>query len=216
MHGGIFMDDLLSSAFELPGLQDISTVFDESESAIVLKGTQTGLLRCPRCHSEHLHRHTKKDRTLLLPPIGDKPVRAQISLQKQFCVACKHTWWPKMSFASGKEQMTKSFKSHALSLLKFGTIKDVSLHLGVGWDTIKAIHKNHLQDLYQEVDMSEVEYISIDEFSIAKGHKYMTIIMEIKTGRILEAIEGRKVKDISSALERLKKKHPNLKVLRLT
>jgi transposase len=148
--------------------------------------------------------------------MGDKPAKAQISLQKQFCVTCKHTWWPKMSFANGKEQMTISFKNHALALLKFGTIKDVNLHLGVGWDTIKAIHKNHLQDRYQEIDMSDVEYISIDEFSIAKGHRYMTIFMEIKTGRIIEAIEGRKVEDISSALENLKKKHRNLKVLQLT
>lgn len=205
------MEDLLISAFNIPGLQDVSSVIDDSE--IVLKGTQAGLTTCPKCHSDHLHRHTKKDRTLILPPVGAKKVKVRVSLQKQYCVSCKHTWWPKMSFASGKEQMTSSFKSHALALLKFGTIKDVSLHLGVGWDTIKSIHKSHLLERYQHVEVREVEYISIDEFSIAKGHKYMTIIMDIKTGRILEAIEGRKIDDISSALSELKKKHPNLKPL---
>ena len=61
--------------------------------------------------------------------------------------------------------------------------------------------------------MSEVRYVSIDEFAIAKGHKYMTIVLDISTGRIIHAVEGRKSKDIGPFLEELKKKHPNLKLL---
>lgn len=61
--------------------------------------------------------------------------------------------------------------------------------------------------------MTEVEYISIDEFSIAKRHKYMTTIMDIKSGRILYAVEGLKREDIALAFQDLKKKHLNLKLL---
>ena len=37
--------------------------------------------------------------------------------------------------------------------------------------------------------------------------------MDIKTGRILYAVEGRKKEDIEPAFQELKKKHPNLKLL---
>ena len=75
--------------------------------------------------------------------------------------------------------MTNSFINHALDLLRFGAIKDVSDHLSTSWDVIKNIHKKHLEKRYKEVAMSDVEYVSIDEFSIAKRHKYMTVIANI-------------------------------------
>ena len=36
-----------------------------------------------------------------------------------------------------------------------------------------------------------VRYIGIDEFSIKKGHKYMTIFVDLSTGRILHVVEGK-------------------------
>ena len=81
---------------------------------------------------------------------------------------------------------------------------------------MKDIHKKFLKKRYEIIDLSEVEYVSIDEFSIAKRHKYMTTVMDIKTGRILYAVEGRKQRDISSSLEELKKKHLSLKLLQWT
>jgi transposase len=109
----------------------------------------------------------------------------------------------------GRKRMSHSFISYALELLKFGTIKDVADHLGVGWDLIKEIHLQELEVKYQEIPLSDVEYLSIDEFSIRKGHKYMTVISNIKTGRIIYAVEGRKQEDIEFFLQELKKKAQN-------
>ena len=85
----------------------------------------------------------------------------------------------------------------------------MSNHLHISWDIIKSIHKKYLKDRYEKIDMSEVEYVSIDEFSIAKRHKYMTIIVDIQTGRIIYAIEGRKKDDIEPILKELKKSTQN-------
>jgi transposase len=109
--------------------------------------------------------------------------------------------------------MTLSFVQYALELLRFGTIQDVSEHLGVSWDVIKDVHKRHLKDEYAEVDIASVKYVGIDEFSIAKRHKYMTVILDISTGRIIDAVEGRKREEISPILETLKKKLLVLKQL---
>jgi transposase len=127
-------------------------------------------------------------------------------VQKQACVSCKHSWWPKIPFTEGKQRMSNSFVSYALDLLKFGTIKDVANHLNIGWDVVKGIHKKYLGNLYEDIDISNIKYISIDEFAIAKRHKYMTIILDIQSGRIIYAIEGRKKKDIEPTLKELKKK----------
>lgn len=204
-------DAQLSSMFDLSGLTDIRVSVEEK--SIFIEGSLPGLPSCPSCNGKHLHRQTKRHRFLRLPPVGSKHAKVQVNCQKQYCVSCKATWWPKVPFANGIERMTHSFTSHVLDLLRFGTIKDVSKHLDMSWDVVKSIHKKTLQERYQEIDVSAVEYVSIDEFSIAKGHKYMTTIMDIKTGRILQAIEGRKKTDIAPYLQELKKKLPILKLL---
>jgi transposase len=108
----------------------------------------------------------------------------------------------------GMKRMTRSFIRYALELLKFGTIKDVANHVGVGWDAIKEIHKEALEKKYDNIPLSDVEYVAIDEFSIRKGHKYMTVISDLQTGRIIHAVEGRKEEDIEPFLQRLKKNPP--------
>lgn len=208
------MEDKLTSLFDLPTLQDVSLETDDH--SIHIEGTQPDPTNCPRCNGIHLHRKTRNNRFLRLPPLGGKTVTLLVFVQKRECVSCKYSWWPQLSFVTGRKRVTNSFTSYALELLRFGTIKDVGQHLGVGWDLIKGIHKDYLLDMYRDIDMSEVEYVSIDEFSIAKGHKYMTIVMDNRTGRILHAVEGRKKQDIKPALEELKKKHPSLKLLQWT
>jgi len=198
------MSEIALSMFDLEELSDVS--IKSEDSTIFLEGTLNGYSKCPKCNSSHIHRKTKNSRLFSLPPVGMKQTRLQVNLQKQACVSCKHTWWPNIPFVTGKQRMSHSFISYALELLKFGTIKDVSIHLGVNWNTIKGIHKDHLNNLYNKIDLTNVEYVSIDEFAIAKRHKYMTILLDIKSGRILHAVEGRKIKEIEPILQELKKK----------
>lgn len=205
------MQDEFSTLFNLSSLDHLSVNVDDK--SVFMEGVLRTANVCPRCTSHHVHRRTKNHRLLRLPPVAGKSAALQVLVQKRRCVDCKHGWWPSVPFANGKERITHSFTTYALELLKFGTIKDVSRHLGVGWDLIKGIHKSYLQNRYMEIDMSKVEYVSIDEFSIAKRHKYMTTVMDIATGRILYAIEGRKKDDIAPILRELKKKHPALKPL---
>jgi transposase len=106
----------------------------------------------------------------------------------------------------GMKRMTRSFIRHILDLLSFGTIKDVAEHVGLGWDAVKELHQEALGKKYENIPLSDVEYVTIDEFSIRKGHKYMTVISDLKTGRIIHAVEGRKEEDIEPFLQRLKKK----------
>lgn len=201
-------DFKLSSAFELTDLsyQDVQ-VDDE----IFIQSTLEVNGLCPKCESSHIHRKNINYRILHLPPLGRKKCKLQVLTQKRRCVDCEYNWWPKIPFADGKQRMTHSFKDYALDLLRFGTIQDVAKHLGVSWDVIKELHKNFLRKEYAEIYLSDVQHISIDEFSIAKRHKYMTIFVNIPTGRIIHAVEGRKVKDIKAFLNELKKKHPTCK-----
>jgi transposase len=78
---------------------------------------------------------------------------------------------------------------------------------------VKSIHKEHLKKKYEEIEFDKLEFLTIDEFSIRKGHNYMTIFVDIRTGRIIHAIEGRSQSDIAPFLKELACKAKNLKAI---
>jgi transposase len=71
------------------------------------------------------------------------------------------------------------------------TVKDAAAYVGLGWDTVKAIHKHHLHRTLNPPDLNGIEHIVMDEFAIHKGHRYATVILEPKSRRVLWVGKGR-------------------------
>jgi len=196
---------LLYHAYGISGVEHKSTKYAESQVVIAAEMTHNSIY-CPNCrHYKGIFRG-KKIRRFHLPPFGSKKCFLDLTLHRVECHNCHHLYWPVLPFMPGMKRMTRSFIRYALDLLQFGTIKDVANHVGMGWDAIKEIHKEALERKYDDIPLEDVEYVAIDEFSIRKGHKYMTVISDLKTGRIIHAVEVRKEEDIAPFLERLKKK----------
>jgi transposase len=189
----LIMTTKLDNLFEIEGLKDID-FSTEANRTVVTGSLQNERQSCPRCGGSHVTFNGKVERKFHLPPVGSKKTVLRLLVRRNLCNDCKRSWWPSMPFAKGKQRMSTSFVNHVLDLLKMGTISDVARHLGLTWDTVKDVHKSFLQEEYPEIDISEVKYLTIDEFSIAKRHKYMTVVADLKTGRIIHAVEGRKKK----------------------
>ena len=62
---------------------------------------------------------------------------------------------------------------------------DVSKLVHMSRDTVKEILKSELGRKYSRPVLSGLRYIGIDEFAVAKGHIYMTIVVDLETGRIV-------------------------------
>lgn len=196
---------LLNEAYDIHGVTHTFTNYEDER--VIIAGEMThDSINCPKCSGQHGIFRGKKIRRFHLPPIGSKKCFFDLTLHRVRCLSCDNLYWPSLSFMQGMKRMSRSFINHAIDLLQFGTIKDVADHLGVGWDCIKELHKEALEKKYENIPISEVIYLSIDEFSLKKGHNYMTVISDLKTGRIIHAVEGRKQKDLEPFLEELKKK----------
>lgn len=74
---------------------------------------------------------------------------------------------------------------------KMGTISDVARFLGVSWDTVKDIQKDHLDRHYGRPNLKGLRHIGIDEFAVAKGHVYMTIVVNMETGQVVYVGDGK-------------------------
>lgn len=194
---------LLYHAFGVSGVKYKSTEY--SEGQVRFHGEVTQHFKCSKCVGTHLIFKGVKVRSLHLPPIGKKPCFLDLTTHRVQCKECDHLYWPHLPFVHKGRRMTGSFARYVGDLLQFSTIQDVAQLLGIGWDTVKRIHKEYLQSKYRSISLKDVEYISIDEFSIKKRHKYMTVVSDIKSGHIIYAVEGRKEKHVKKFFKRLKK-----------
>ena len=71
------------------------------------------------------------------------------------------------------------------------TILDVSRHLGVSWDVIKEIQKRYLKRHFSRPRLKDVQYLGIDEIAIRKGHKYLTVVLDLESGAVVFVGDGK-------------------------
>jgi transposase len=201
---------ILYHAFQIEGVKYNSTSF-ESGNIVFHADIVPSHLCCPNCKSHDVSFKGQKERLFHLPPMGRHQCFLNLQVNRIFCKACGGLHWAHLPFMKGKSPLSRSFRQMALDLLSFGTIKSVAEFMKVGWDCIKDLHKEKLEIQYRRIPLSDIEYISVDEFAIAKGHKYMTVFTDIKSARIIHAVEGKDSAAVIPFLKRLKKKAIKLK-----
>lgn len=168
---------------------------------------------CPCCGSKDLISKGLKIRKLRMAPLGSKIAILILRIHRLQCANCFHVWWPPIPFAKPKKRYTLSFERFVINLMGFATIEHTAKFLGVSWALIKNIHKEYLRREYQSPDFGSLRYVGIDEFSIRKGHEYMTIFINLETGEIIHAIEGKSMESVTPFLLELKEKAIQLKAM---
>jgi transposase len=181
---------LLYHAFGIHGYKYVSTQFEKG--AVIFKIHQEShKLRCPVCGGRRVIRRGVQPRRLRAVPIGKKPVFIEFAVPRVWCLVCDLVRQVRIGFANTRRRYTRGFERYALELSRHMTIQDVARHLGVSWDVVKDIQKRYLHRRYRKPKLKKVKQIAIDEISIGNGHKYLTIVMDLKSGVVLFVGDGK-------------------------
>lgn len=203
---------ILYHAFGLKGIEYRATHY-HGRYVVFSAEMSTRKVVCPGCGNSRIIYKGRKRRQFWMPPIGRKRCILDLLIHRVQCTQCGKLWWPRLSFLIGKHSFVRSFALQVLDLLKIATIRDVAEYMGVGWDLIKTIHKMKLKRMYRRIPVHDIQYLGIDEFSIRKGHEYMTIFVDLATGRIVHAVEGKSKESITPFLKKLAMYGTNLKAI---
>jgi hypothetical protein len=63
--------------------------------------------------------------------------------------------------------------------------------LNAGWDLIKDIQKRDLSRRYAKPKLKHLQYIAIDEIAVAKGHRYLTVVMDLERRAVVFVGKGK-------------------------
>jgi transposase len=182
--------DLLYHGFGIHGYEHVDTIFEGGGVELLIRHKR-GSLRCSACGCWNVIRHGEQTRTFRTASIGSKQVRVRVPIPRVECRACGVIRQVRLSFAEPRFSYTRAFERYALELSRGMTIKDVARHLNVSWDTIKEIQKRNLQRRFKTVKLRHLQQIAIDEISIGKGHRYLTIVLDLRSGAVVFTGEGK-------------------------
>ena len=203
---------LLYHGFGIVGYRYVRTLFKAGE--IVFRIVQGALpLRCPRCKSLHVKKRGTVTRIFRTLSLGLKPVFVELPIQRVECLRCRAVRQVDVKFADVRRTYTKSFERYVLELSKSMTIKDVADHLGVGWDLVKDIQKRNYKRRFAKPRLKKLKYIAIDEISVRKGHKYLTVVLDLKTGIVVFTGDGKGAEALKPFWKRLKSSGAKVKAV---
>ena len=163
------------------------------------------IVRCPVCKSREVVRKGCCIRKLRTVPVGRKPIWLEVEIPRIFCRKCNCVRQINTVIAQPRKSYTRSFARYVIALSKVMTLKDIAALLGTGWDLVKGIVKTRLARCFSKPPLRNVRYIAIDETSIRKGYKYITIVLDLEKGNVLFVGDGKGSEALMPFWQRVRK-----------
>jgi transposase len=203
---------LLYHAFGIRGYHYTRTDYREGRVVFTIH-QEPETCRCSACGSSQLHSRGHVERTFRLVPIGRRVASVLLPIPRVECQACGLVRQVKVPFADPRRSYTSAFERYALELGRHMTILDVAKHLGVGWDMIKEIQKRDLSRRFAKPKLKHLRHIAIDEIAIAKGHRYLTVVMDLESGAVVFVGDGKGAAALKPFWKRLRGSKAKIKAV---
>lgn len=181
---------LLYHCFGIVGYQYVRQSFEAGMTTFRIEQARERL-RCSCCGSDEVWAQGGVERSFQTLPIGSKPTFVSVKVPRVLCFGCGKVRQVKIAFAEPKKHYTRSFERYALELSTHMTIKDVADHLAVSWDVVKGIQSKNLQRRFGKPKLHKLKQIAVDEINIGKGHRYLTIVLNLLTGAVVFVGDGK-------------------------
>jgi transposase len=181
---------LLYHGFGVRGYRYTRTDYLEGEIVFTIE-QERERLRCSACGSNELTRHGGETRLFRSLPIGNRPTQVLLNVPRVECHSCRLTRQVAIDFADPRRRYTHAFERYALELSRHTTIRAAAQHLGVGWDVVKDIQKRHLEKHFTKPKLKHLRLLAIDEISIGKGHRYLTVVLDLESGAVVFVGDGK-------------------------
>lgn len=112
---------------------------------------------------------------------------------------------PRVKYADGRvedvsvpwaerySRVTKLMEAFVIRVLQAASsVSEAAGLLGLGWEQTDRIMRRGVERGLLRREARPIEYLGIDEKSIARGHQYATVLNDLSGARVWEVVEGRK------------------------
>jgi transposase len=181
---------LLYHAFGIRGYQYTRTDYQDGQVIFTIH-QEPKTCRCSACGSPRVQSRRRVERRFRTVPIGSRATVAALPIPRVACEACGAVRRVKIPFADPRRSFTSSFERDALELSRRMTIRDGAVHLDVSWDVIQDLQKRDLSRRFAKPKLKHARRIALDEIAVAKGHRYLTAVIDLESGAVVVVGDGK-------------------------
>ena len=203
---------LLYHGFGIRGYTYEKTAY-EGGQVIFTIGQERGALRCAACGSPRVVRRGSQVRRFRSLPLGSRPVQIVLEVPRVGCADCGKVRQVPIDFADDRRSYTQAFERYVLELSQRMTIRDVAEHLQVGWDLVKDIQHRYLSRKFRRIKLKHLRQIAIDEIAIGRGHRYLTVVLDLESGAVVLVGDGKGAEALDPFWKRLKRSRAKIEAV---
>jgi transposase len=159
--------------------------------------------RCGTCQSVGTRVWQRESRQIRDIPVGPfRLVKMTVEYQKVSCPRCGKIRVQDLDVCDvGGARVTRRFAWMIADLCRHLPVSTVAEWCGLDWKTVKKIHKTALEKEFGATDYQGLRLLAVDEIALKKGHRYLTVVIDFETGRVVWMGEGRSEKSLDPFFE---------------
>ncbi len=175
-----------------------SVLPEASESRIQAQPDKRYQPVCHCCGQKACGVHSWAERTVRDLNMATARVWIRCQYRKLFCPQCQGIRVEDLQLFHPYLRVTTRLARYIYQLCQMMTVSEVSRHLGLNWKTVKDIDKYYLERDYGQPDLNGLRILAVDEISIRKGHRYLTVVLDYLSGRVVFVGKDRKAKTLAN------------------
>ena len=183
------MSDLMSVRLHLKGVRVLKVMVDTVDRLEVRVESAREWSRCPHCGfrcTKVWDRRAKRIRDL---EVSGRRTTLVWRRRRFWCGNCKERHLEE--HAQFRAGLSRRFAQRLVRDARRMSIRAASRHHGVGWHRIMELVKAHSERVAKHRRARPVRVLLVDETSIRRRHRYVTVVACGDTGKVLAMIEGR-------------------------
>lgn len=157
--------------------------FVEGWAAVSLK-RKPGPFPCPRCGERYLFYHDRSDRFLRDLDLGRLKTLLVVKRHRFDCARCGRQK-ERLPFARPDARATRRFEVYLFRLTRDMSVKAVAELTQTDRRTVKDAEIRHIRGLLRKRKLDGITHLGIDEIAERKGHRYLTLVTDLNTRRVI-------------------------------
>ena len=202
------MKSLLYHGFGIKGYRYRRTRYEKGEIIFELEPEE----RPEVPQGQKLMRRGFRWRDVRTVAIGLKPVVLRVKVPRWLNTTTGEEF-EQSPFVEAYTKITRKLGCLMVDLARFMTLSDIAGWLRLSWDTVKAVVKGRLEKDYRRIGYRRVRQIAIDELYLGRTRKYITLVMDMESARIIWVGEGRGAEALREFWRRFKLSGARLKAV---
>jgi len=153
---------------------------------------------CPVCGGAAGETHQWKQRSVRDLNCTNVKVWIKCQYRTVFCPTCGCYRVEDLGVFDPSQRVTRRLARCIHDLCKVMPVKTVAEHFDLNWKTVKRIDQAFLEEAHGETDYTGLRILAVDEIAIRKGHRYLTVVIDHETGRVVWLGKDRKAETLKA------------------